>query len=192
MEEEPMRKVFASLAILGLLTLTSPISVAFAQQSLRDRIVGTWKIVSWESIRPNGQAINIWMGPRPTGVIMYQPNGYMAVQIMADPRPTFADNPATSSPSYDEFRNAFFGYYAYWGTYSINDVGNVVHNGQASERPAEVGLKYSRSVSMDGMKLIITTPSYKAGLLLPHDVLERMQVPADDELVNRLTFERIE
>jgi Lipocalin-like domain len=180
-------------AIFVLLTLTSPMSAAFAQQGLKDRIVGTWKIVSWESLRPDGRAVNIWMGAHPTGVIMYQPNGYMAVQIMADPRPTFAQNPATSSSSNDEFRNAFFGYYAYWGTYTINDAGNgVTHNVQASERPAEVGMKYARSVSIDGTKLIITTPSYKAGLLIPRDVLERAQVPADEELVNRLTFERIE
>jgi hypothetical protein len=39
-----------------------------------------------------------------------------AVQIMADPRPTFAQNPGTTPPPYDEFRNAFFGNYAYWGS----------------------------------------------------------------------------
>jgi hypothetical protein len=100
---------------------------------------------------------------------------------------------APSPPPYDEFRNAFFGYYAYWGTYTINDAGTgVVHNVQGSERPGEVGVKYERFVSIDGTKLVITTPSYKAGLALPHDRLEQMQIPADEELVNRLTFERIE
>jgi hypothetical protein len=43
-----------------------------------------------------------------------------------------------------------------------------------------------------GRKLVITTPSCEAGLALPHHVLERMQIPADDELVNRLTFEQID
>ena len=189
-----MRKVDTFVvAIIMSLTLTSPIGAAFAQQSLRDRVIGTWKVISWESLRPNGQIMNIWMGLHPTGLIIYQPNGYMAVQIMADPRPTFAQNPATTPPPYDEFRNAFFGYYAYWGTYTINDAGNgVVHNVQGSERPQEVGRKYPRSTSIEGTKLVITTPSYKAGLALPRDLLERMQIPADEELVNRLTFERIE
>jgi hypothetical protein len=45
---------------------------------------------------------------------------------------------------------------------------------------------------MDGTKLVLTTPSYKAGMVLPYDLLERMQIPAEEELVNRLTFERIE
>jgi hypothetical protein len=77
--------------------------------------------------------------------------------------------------------------------YTINDAGNgVVHDVQGSERPGEVGLKYPRAVSIEGTKLVITTPSYKAGTVLPHDRLEQMHVAADEELVNRLTFERIE
>jgi hypothetical protein len=189
-----MRKadIFAAAIVMSL-TLTPPMSTTFAQQNPKGRIIGTWKVISWESLRPNGQIMNIWVGLHPTGLIIYQPNGYMAVQIMADPRPTFTQIPATSPPPYDEFRNAFFGYYAYWGTYTINDAGNnVVHNVLGSERPGEVGRKYERSISIDGTKLVITTPSYKAGLALPHDLLERVQIPADEELVNRLTFERIE
>jgi|SRR5216683_4875060 Lipocalin-like domain len=193
-EEETMPKVVIFVVAIGMsLAYALPMNAAFAQQSLKDRVVGTWKIISWESQRPNGQIVNLWMGLHPTGLIIYQPNGYMAVQIMADPRPTFAQNPATSPPPFDEFRNAYFGYYAYWGTYTINDAGNgVVHNLEGSERPGEVGRKYPRSVSIDGTKLVITTPSYKAGPALPHDLLERMQIPADEELVNRLTFERID
>jgi hypothetical protein len=189
-----MRKVATFVvAMVMSLTLTPPISAAFAQQSLKDRIIGTWKVISWESLRPDGQIVNIWMGLHPTGLIIYQPNGYMAVQIMADPRPTFTQIPATSPPPYDEFRDAYFGYYAYWGTYTINDAGNgVVHNVQGSERPYEVGRKNQRSVSIDGTKLVITTPPYKAGQVLRHDLLEHMQIPADEELVNRLTFERTE
>ena len=113
-----MPKVVIFAVAIGMsLAYALPMNAAFAQQSLKDRVVGTWKIISWESQRPNGQIVNLWMGLHPTGLIIYQPNGYMAVQIMADPRPTFAQNPATSPPPFDEFRNAYFGYYAYWGTF---------------------------------------------------------------------------
>src|SRR5262249_22101076 len=112
-EEGTMHKVaILAAAIVLSLVLTPPSTTSLAQQgSLQDNVVGTWKIVSWESLRPNGQILNIWMGLHPTGLIIYRPNGYMAVQIMADPRPTFTQNAATSPPPYDEFRNAFFGYY---------------------------------------------------------------------------------
>jgi Lipocalin-like domain len=86
------------------LLMLSPRPAALAADSLRERAIGTWKLISWESLRPNGEIVNVWMGLHPTGVIMYQPNGYMAVQVMADPRPTFAENPATTPPSQDELR----------------------------------------------------------------------------------------
>jgi hypothetical protein len=186
-------RTISTVAIAPLLALTLHISPLLAQQNLKGRIVGTWKAISWESLRPDGQIVNIWMGLHPTGLIIYQPNGYMAVQVMADPRPMFTQNPATSAPPYDEFRSAFFGYYSYWGTYTINEAGNgVTHDVQGSERPYEVGMKFPRTVSIDGAKLVITSPSYKAGLRLPHELLERIQIPADEELVNRLTFERVD
>src|SRR5215475_6617585 len=101
-----MRK-FATLIIVAVMSLTlTPRSIAFAQQTLKDRLVGTWKAVSWESVRRNGQVVNVWMGLQPIGLIIYQPSGYMAVQIMADPRPTFAENPATTPPPYDELQSA--------------------------------------------------------------------------------------
>jgi len=186
-----MRKL-STLTVALPLTLALSANIAFAQQGLKEKIVGTWKLVSWESIRPDGRVVNLWMGPHPTGVIMYQSNGYMAVQIMADPRPTFKQNPSTINSPDDEFRKAFFGYYAYWGTYTINEAGTgVVHHLQGSLRPSEVGIGYRRSVSFDGTKVVITTPRcYKAGQQLPHDLLESMKIPADEEQFNRLTFER--
>jgi hypothetical protein len=189
-----MRRV-TTVAVVAVMLLTfTPLPTDAIAQTLRDKLTGTWKAISWESVRSNGQLLNIWMGLHPSGLIIYQPNGYMAVQIMADPRPTFAQNPATTPPPYDEFRNAFFGYYGYWGTYTINEAGNgVVHHVQGSERPGEVGRNYQRSVLIDGTKLVITTPCcYKAGEVLRHDLLERLKIPANEELFNRLTFERIE
>ena len=66
-----------------------------------------------------------------------------------------------------EFKDAFFGYYAYWGTYAINETGDgVIHTVLGSERPPEVGRKYPRHIAIDGTKLVITTPPYKAGVHL--------------------------
>jgi hypothetical protein len=189
-----MRK-FAILTVAAVTSLTiAPSSIAFAQQALKDRLIGTWKVVSWESVRRSGPVLNVWMGLHPTGLIIYRPNGYMAVQFMADPRPTFAQLPEMTPPPYDEFRNAYFGYFAYWGTYTINEAGNeVVHHVQGSERPEVVGRDNRRLFSINGANLVITTPCcYKAGQFLRHDLLERMQIPADEELYNRVTFERVE
>jgi len=189
-----IRKV-AVVVVAIVASLTLSMSAALAQQkSLRDRIVGTWKLVSVDSVRPNGQTLNFWMGLHPTGLIIYQPNGYMAVQIMHDPRAMFAKTPPTSTPTYDELKNAFFGYYAYWGTYTINEAdSSVVHSVQGSLLPGEVGLNYKRFLSIDGTKLIVTTPTFKAAVALAfsHDVLDGAQIRGDEEFSNRLTFERV-
>lgn len=190
-----MRKaaaIFAASAVMAL-AFTLPTGAALAQQTgLKDKIVGAWRLISEETLRPNGQALNIAMGPHPTGTITYLPNGYMAVQIMRDPRATFAD-PKTNEPTCDELKDAYWGYSAYWGTYTINAAGDgVVHNVQASSHPPEVGRKYPRSVSIEGTKLVITTPRFNAAFPFPHKLLADMQIPDDEQLTNRLTFERIE
>jgi hypothetical protein len=189
-----MRKVSAfAFTVLALLSVTWPATSAFAQRSLSKKIVGTWKMVSWETIRQNGEVLNIFAGQNPTGVIMYQPNGYMAIQVMANPRSRFAQNPVTTSPSSPEFRNAFFGYYAYFGTYKIDDATSTVyHTVLASERTVEVGLVYHRSVSIEGTKLVLTTPSYTAGTNFTEEVLESAQISPSEQLTNRLTFERVD
>jgi Lipocalin-like domain len=187
----------STIAVLGLAFVMS-IPASTAAESIREKAVGMWKLISWEAVRSNGQALNIIMGPHPIGLIIYQPNGYMAVQGMHDPRPMFAESGLTATR--DELRNAYFGYYAYWGTYTINEADSTVeHNIQSSLRPEEVGVKYKRSLSFDGTKLVLTTPAYKAILAfcrnLPafcRDLPEDAQLREGEELVNRLTWERIE
>jgi len=72
---------------------------------------------------------------------MYQSNGYMAVQIMADPRPTFAQPPSTTPPTSDEFRNTFFGYY------HISDKTHVEQNESALTLIADIpgGMDFRRN-----------------------------------------------
>jgi hypothetical protein len=102
-------------------------------------------------------------------------------------------NGLTATP--DELRNAYFGYYAYWGTYGINEADSTVeHNIQSSLRPEEVG-----ALSFDRTKLVLSTPAYKAipafcGNLpaFCRDLPEDAQLREREELVNRLTWERVE
>ena len=96
-------------------------------------------------------------------------------------------------PTYDELKRAFFGYYAYWGTYTINEAdSSVVHSVQGSLLPGEVGLNYKRFLSIEGTKLVVTTPTFKAAVALAfcRDVLDSAQIRDDEEFTNRLTFER--
>ena len=82
----------------------------------RNALIGTWRLVSVESVGPSGEVSREWMGSKPTGLLMYDATGQMSAQIMRDPRPSFVsgrDRPGTP----EEFKAAYDGYYAYFGTY---------------------------------------------------------------------------
>jgi lipocalin-like protein len=136
------------------------------------KIIGTWKLVSIEATRPNGEIIHDW-GENPTGLIIYDSTGHMAVQLMRDPRPTSASSNLTT----DEMKAAFEGYLAYFGTYEINEMeGTVAHHVQSSLRSYDVGTDYKRFYKLSSDRLTLTTPP-----------MERH----GEQRVHRLTWERV-
>jgi len=52
-------------------------------KSLREQLIGAWKLVSYE-IRPvDGSPAFYPLGERPMGIILYTPDGYMSAQLSA-------------------------------------------------------------------------------------------------------------
>jgi len=139
-------------------------------------LVGNWRLVAVETLRDNGEITTVWMGEKPIGLITYQPNGLMSVQIMRDPRPVFGSG-SRASATPEELKRAFFGYYAYWGTYAVHVAdSSVSHQLAASLYPEEVGIVYKRFFKLEGQRLVLTTA--------PIDYEGR-------QIVNRLTWERM-
>jgi hypothetical protein len=90
---------------------------AKSQAELRKPLIGTWRLVSIE-----GGTTQANRGTRPTGLIYYDANGYMAAQIMPDrPRPKW-----TGAPTPEQALEAFRGYTAYFGTYTIDEKASTV------------------------------------------------------------------
>ncbi len=91
----------------------------------------------------------------------------MTVQFMRDPRATFVagrvwgrDNrellPAASAA---EIRDAYTGYYAYFGTYDVDERAQVVtHHIKASLRSHEVGADNVRPFELKGDRLVLRVP----------------------------------
>ena len=149
------RFLFLTLGTLFLLGAAQP---GRGAELDRSQLVGTWKLLSIETVRPSGEVVYEWMGRNPVGLIIYDPTGHMSVQIMHDPRPTFASGEyRTATP--EEIKTAYAGYYAYFGTYEVNEKeGTVIHHIQASLWPGEVGIDYKRQVNLSGDRVILTTP----------------------------------
>lgn len=147
-------KILALILVWLLIAAFSSAQNRERNEGISRAVIGTWKLVSIETTRPNGEIIRDW-GANPTGLIIYDATGHMAVQFMRDPRPTAASNNLTP----EEKGAAYEGYYAYFGTYEFNEKeGTVIHHIQSSLRPDEVGIDYKRFYKLSGDRLTLTTP----------------------------------
>ena len=119
----------------------------------RNPLLGTWRLKSIEGILPKRALFS--MGPRPRGLLIYAPTGYMAAQIVRDPGPSFPAGYEDATP--EEIKNAFEGYYAYFGKYEVDvEKETVTHHLESSLRPTEIGKDYVRAFRFDGDRLFLT------------------------------------
>ena len=120
-------------------------------------LVGTWKLVLLE-FRSDGQVVYP-VGRDATGLLMYDPAGWMSQQLMRPGRPAFSSgDPLCGSP--EEIKAAFEGYLAYGGTYTVNEAHEVVtHHVTTCLFPNWVGTDQRRFYKLSGDRLIISAPT---------------------------------
>lgn len=117
-------------------------------------LAGAWRLVSLQSIRPDGRATTGWLGPEPAGLLLYQPNGSMAVQLVRDPKAAGAAEPDRASAAAKA--RAFDGYYAYYGRYEVDEPGGLLrHFVEQSLWPSERGHTYTHRFRLIGDTLIL-------------------------------------
>lgn len=110
------------------------------------QLPGVWNLLSLVSIRPNGEAVTGWLGPRPTGLLIYHTSGHMAVQLVRDP-------PAAS----------FDAYYAYYGRYEVDEHQGVLrHIVERSLWPSEVGVTFEHRFKLAADRLRLEGPPFEA------------------------------
>jgi hypothetical protein len=108
-------------------------SVQPSAGGLQDRFIGTWKLVNIEQRNAKGEVIPRAAGSQtPTGYIIYDAAGYMAVSIMPVGRKKYVG----AQPTDEEALAATTGYTAYFGTFTIDAKEQVVtHRLQGSLNP---------------------------------------------------------
>jgi Lipocalin-like domain len=148
-------------------------TLVFAQQlkpdaaSVRDQLVGAWRLVSIETIRPSGDIIYPFYGKPPEGLIVYDRSGWMSVQIISDPRPTTpnaASRQAFLAAPTSEKVAAVEGYYAYCGTWTLDTSNSTVtHHIKQSLYPGERGEDGVRHYTLDGDRLTLVAKTHEMG-----------------------------
>ena len=162
------------LFTLCLLTVVSSQSIsASAQQakpdaaSVRDQLIGAWRLVSIETIRPNGEIIYPYYGKHPDGLIVYDRSGWMSVQITSDPRPTVpqaSSREAFLAEPTSEKVAAVEGYYAYCGTWTLDTSSSTVtHHIKQSLIPGERGEDGVRHYVFEGDHLTLVAKTHEMG-----------------------------
>ena len=145
-----MRRIVALVAT-SVVVIAQTASGA-GQSPEAKRLVGAWRLVGYQfdsdQVDPN-------RGGHPVGLLQYDTNGSMGVQIMPDrPRAKYA----TTLPTGEEARSAMLGYTAYFGTYTVDERAHTVtHHREGSINPGDVGRELVRRYefqSPDRMALI--------------------------------------
>ena len=118
----------------------------------RDRLVGTWKLVSAVSEDlTSGQKTDIYKGT-PVGFIAYGADGRVMTIIVDSPR----QKPAGATATAPEAEALFRSMAAYAGSYTIN--GNpVIHRPDASWNETWTGTDQIRDYKFDGERLVLAT-----------------------------------
>ena len=130
---------------------------------MTDRLVGHWRLVTYETVdqsgrrgRPYGDAV---------GRLTYDERGNMSGQVMRPDRARVE----TGEGSAQQFRAAYLGYIAYFGTYAIDPDGTrVVHHVEGSLNPAWVGGRQVRGMRFDGERLVLSADVAKGGQTVTH------------------------
>ena len=116
-------------------------------------LVGTWRLVSWETVSPGG--VDHPMGPDAVGYLSYDRGGRMSVQVMRRGRGELTDDGVVQA-SADRLREVLGGYLAYAGGYEVDTAaGTVTHRIDCGLLPAQVDTELTRWFQLDGARLTL-------------------------------------
>lgn len=150
------------IASSGGLVVTNVVS-ATGQQSLRSRLLGVWSLT--EAVTVKGDVTVPWFGRRPPikGNLIYTDSGWMSVHIAGTTPGTISRADFMTLSAAD--RVVWFDeYYAYYGTFEIDEVAHVVtHHVVNSLIPYETATVLKRDVAIDRDMLTLLTPPRDEG-----------------------------
>jgi hypothetical protein len=141
--------------LLFCLALCAASAFSQTESDIRDRIVGTWRLVSTEEILKDGTIRPFpAFGPHGKGFLIYQRDGYMCAVITNPDRGKTGD-PAHAMP--EEKLVAADGTFSYCGRYEI-DVKRetIVHLPEVASDPGYVGSQQLRPYRFEGGRLIFS------------------------------------
>ncbi|WGS21121.1 MULTISPECIES: lipocalin-like domain-containing protein [unclassified Bradyrhizobium] len=125
------------------------------KQSLKDQLVGTWTLLSWEQRRSDGTKVERY-GDNPKGIAFFDAGGRYIITVMRSDRAKYASN-ALWQGTPQENKETADGTITYFGTYSTNEAdSSIAIHVEGSSFPNWNGTDQRRFVSITGDQLTLT------------------------------------
>jgi len=157
------RNIFGLSVITALGLTLLPGSAVAQQKSLKEQLVGTWTVASWEQANKDGTKFQRF-GANPKGVNVFDANGRFFVMFARPDLPKIASSdPMKTTPA--ENKAVMEGTIAYYGTYSVDETGKTVTlRVEASSFPNQVGSEQKRTItSLTASELALSNPTALTG-----------------------------
>jgi hypothetical protein len=149
-----LQRAFAACAT-AILALPFLVVGAVGQQSLKEQLIGTWTLVSWEQKNGDGSKVERY-GANPTGIAFFDAGGRYIITVMRSDRAKYASN-ALWQGTPEENKETADGTITYFGTYSVSEAdSSIVVRVDGSSFPNWNGADLKRSVAIAGERLTLT------------------------------------
>jgi len=150
----------SATAALGMSLLAG--SAAGQQKSLKEQLLGTWTLVSHESVRADGSKYSMY-GANPKGVAFFDAGGQFIITVMRSDRAKYAINNPTQGTA-EENNATAQGTITYFGTYSVSEADRTIAiHIEASSFPNWNGADQKRIFAITGDQLTLTARALQTG-----------------------------
>jgi Lipocalin-like domain len=132
-------------------------------QSAKDLLVGTWLLISNYSESPEGNKVEI-TGLNPMGILMFDANGRISLQIMRSTLPKFASKKRQEGTP-EENKAIVQGMLCFFGTYSVDETDHILNlHIEGSSFPNWNGIDQKRPFTIIGDELTyVVSPDATGG-----------------------------
>ena len=150
-----LRTIVAAFAVAVFGSSMMTLDVLGQKQSLKQQLVGTWTLLSWEQKKADGTKLERY-GATPKGIAFFDELGHYIITVMRSDRTKYASN-ALWQGTPDENKETADGTITYFGTYSVGEAdSSIAIHVEGSSFPNWNSTDQKRFVVIAGEKLTLT------------------------------------